>query len=125
MAYLNDYVLDALLGKIQEATRLDICTAEPTTYAQATTTYSVGNKTGISIPAPTDRSPNGRKVTVPAVVATSPGTITAGGNAGYWALSDAANSRLLASGPLSTVQAVVNGNTWTIANFDVGVADPV
>ena len=63
MAYLNDRVLDNGLTVLDtEANRLDICSQEPTTYTQAITTYSLGNKLSPSVGAPTDRSPTGRKV---------------------------------------------------------------
>jgi hypothetical protein len=123
MAYLNDYVLDLMLAHLDtNGNRLDICSTEPTTYAQATTTYTLGNKTGISIGAPTDRTPNGRKVVVAAI---SDGSVTGNGTAAYWAISDTGNSRLLAANSLSTAQAVTSGNTITLAAFDIGIPDAV
>ena len=36
MAFLNDYIYDAALAKLDtEGNRLDICSTEPTSYAQA------------------------------------------------------------------------------------------
>lgn len=114
MPYLNDLVLDSGLSIVAGASRrLDICTAEPSTYAAATSTLTVGNKTGITVGSPAANSPSGRKVTVPQVVSGSPGSVTAGGTATHWALSDPGNSRLLAAGTLSPSQVVTNGNTWT------------
>ena len=44
MAYINDLAFDACLSYIDTgANRLDICSTEPTTYAQATSTYTLGN----------------------------------------------------------------------------------
>lgn len=124
MPYLNDRSLDAALQVIvTEGSRLDICTAEPTSYAQATSTLSVGNKTGIAPGAVGDRSPNGRKTTIPAVVSGAPGAITGNGTATHWAITDPTNSRLLAAGVLSAGQVVVSGNTWTSTAFDIGLAD--
>lgn len=125
MPYLNDYVLDAALAKLDtEATRLDICSAEPTTYSQATTSgnLSLGNKTGITVGAPADRTPNGRRVTIAAI---TDGSVSANGTATHWALTDPANSRLLAAGALSASQVVSSGNTFTLAAFDVGIPDAV
>ena len=123
MAYLNDYVLDLALAYLDTSgNRLDICSTEPTTYAQATTTYTLGNKTSLSIGAPTDRTPNGRKVVVAAI---TDGSVTGNGTAAYWAISDTGNSRLIAAGSLSAGQAVTSGNTFTLAAFDIGIPDAV
>lgn len=121
MPLLADYVLDAALAKLDtEANRLDICSQEPTTYAEATSTYTLGNKTGLSVGAPADRTPNGRKVTVASF---SDGSVTGTGTATHWAVVDTANSRLLATGALSSSQAVTNGNTFSLAAFDIGIPD--
>jgi hypothetical protein len=122
MAFISDYALDAVLAKVAEATRLDICSAEPTTYADATATVSLGTKATPVFDAAADRAPNGRKVTIEAI---TDGDVTATGNATHWALSDAANSRLLATGPLNAAQQVTNGNIFTLAAFDVGIPDAV
>ena len=72
MATLNDRVLDNGLTVLDtEANRVDICSSEPTTYAAATSTLTLGNETSISISAPADASPNGRKVTLAAITGAS------------------------------------------------------
>lgn len=128
MAYLNTLVLDNGLSFISGADRrLDICRSEPTTYAQATSTFSLGNKIGMTIPAPSAMSsPVGRRVTVPAitdgsVTVTSTGTTD---DAEFWALSDPANSRLLAAGPLSAPDLVTAGDGFTLTSFDIGIPLP-
>lgn len=121
MAFVADYVLDAALAKLDtEANRLDITSQEATTYAEATTTYTLGNKTALSVGAPADRTPNGRKVTVAAI---TDGSVTGTGTATHWAIVDTGNSRLLATGALSASQGVTSGNTFTLAAFDIGVPD--
>lgn len=125
MAYLNDTVLDAALAVLDTtARRIDICSAEPTTYAAATTTLSLGNKdfgsAGAAFGSPSDRSPSGRKV---ASTAVTDGAVTATGTATHWAVTDVANSRLLATGALSASQPVTSGNTFTLASFDIGIPD--
>lgn len=123
MAYINDYVLDLALAYLDTSgNRLDICSQEPTTYAAATSTYTLGNKTSLSIGSPADRSPNGRKVTVAAI---SDGTVSGSGTVTHWAISDTSGSRLIATGSLSASQAVTNGNTFTLAAFDIGIPDAV
>ncbi|HML31122.1 MAG TPA: hypothetical protein PKE16_20215 [Hyphomicrobium sp.] len=120
MAFISDTALDAALAKIKTATRLDICSAEPTSYADATGTDSLGNKTGITISNPADRAPDGRKVTIAAI---ADGAVTATGEAAFWAISDVANSVLLATGAISDPQEVTTGNVFTLAAFDVGIPD--
>lgn len=123
MAYLNDFVLDLALSQLDtDASRLDICTQEPTTYTEATSTYTKGNKTSLSVGAPADRTPNGRKVTVAAI---TDGTVSGTGTVTHWAISDVTDTRLLATGALSASQAVTSGNTFTLAAFDIGLPDAV
>ena len=122
MATLNDRVLDNGLTVLDtEATRVDITSQEATSYAEATSTYTLGNETSISISAPADASPNGRKVTLSAI---SGASVTATGTATHFAISDTSNTRLLATGSLSASQAVTSGNTFTLATFDIGIPDP-
>lgn len=122
MATLNDRVFDNGLTVLDtEATRIDICSTEPTTYAEATSTYTLGNSTSLSIGAPADRSGGGREVTVAAI---SDGSVTATGTAAYYAIVDTVNSRLLATGSLSASQAVTSGNTFTLTSVTVGIPDP-
>lgn len=122
MAYINSRVQDNGLSALDtEANRLDICSTEPTTYTQATSTYTLGNKTSLSIGAPADRTPSGRKVTVAAF---TDGSVTGTGEAAYWAIVDTGNSRLLAAGSLSASQSVTSGNTFSLAAFDIGIPGP-
>lgn len=121
MPFLNDHVLDLALAYLDTSTnRLDLCTQEPTTYTEATSTYTRANKTSLSIGAPGDRSPNGRKVTVAAI---TDGTVTGTATVTHWAISDTGSSRLVAAGALAASQAVTAGNTFTLGAFDVGIPD--
>lgn len=121
MPFLNDRVMDLGLNVLDtEANRLDICNAEPASYAAATTTNSLGNKTSLSIGVPGDGTPNGRKVTVAAI---TDGSVTATGTASHWAIVDTVNSRLLATGALAATQSVTSGNTFTLGAFDIRIPD--
>ncbi len=123
MAYLNDRVLDYGLNELlTNGKRLDVCSQEPASYAEATSTYTLGNKASISVGAPAARSPSGRKVTVAQI---TDGAITGTGTAAAWAITDTTNSRLLAAGSLSASQSVTSGNTFTLAAFDIGIPAPV
>lgn len=128
MAYLNTLVLDNGLAYLSaNGKRLDICKAQPATFTEATVTHSLGNKVGITIPAPSAMtSPVGRKVTVPAitdgaVMVSSTGTTD---DAEFWAITDTVNSRLLAAGPLSAPDLVTAGDGFTLPAFDIGIPLP-
>lgn len=125
MAYLNTYVHDAALAKLtSEGNRLDVCSQEPVTYAEATTTYTLGRKTALSIGAAYARvaAGLGRRVTVAAF---TDGSATGTGTATHWAVVDTVNSRLLATNTLNTAQALTSGNIFTLAAFDIGIPDGV
>lgn len=123
MAWLSNEVLDGGLDVLDTSgTRLDICSTEPTTYAQATTlgNYSRGYKTGLSIPAPSERGGGGREVVVPAI---SDGTVNSTGTVDYWAITNGTDT-LYATGSLSAQQSVTDGNTFTLTSFTIGIPDP-
>ena len=62
MSFLADRVFDEGLSVLSdEANRLDICSQEPTTYEEATSTYTLGNKANPSIGNPEDRSGGGKE----------------------------------------------------------------
>ena len=120
MASLADYVLDAALSKLDlEADR--ITSQEATTYAEATSTYTLGNSTSVSFGAPENGDTSGRKT---ACAAISDGSVTGTGTATHYAITDVYATRLLATGSLTTSQSVVSGNTFTVATFDVEIPDP-
>lgn len=122
MATLNDRVLDNGLTVLDaEANRVDICSSEPTTYAAATSTLTLGNETSISISAPANASPNGRKVTLAAITGAS---VTGTGTATHYAITDTGNSRLLATGAFSTSQPVISGDKFSLASSDIRLPDP-
>jgi hypothetical protein len=122
MAFLNDKVFDSGLSVLDTTgNRLDICSTAPTTYAEATSTYTLGNKTSLSIGAPADRSGGGREVTVAAF---TDGSVTGTGTAAYYAIVDTSLTLLLAQGSLSSSQSVTSGNTFSISAFKIGIPDP-
>ena len=122
MATLDNRVFDNGLTVLDtEANKVLVTSQEASTYAEADSTYALGNSTSLSIGAPADRSGGGRKV---AVAAITDGSVTATGTATHYALVDTNNSRLLATGALTASQAVTSGNTFTLATFDIGIPDP-
>lgn len=121
MAFIADTVFDNGLTTLDtNGTRIDIChTAEPTTYAQATSTNSCGNAT-VNTGAPGNASTGtGRSVVVPAI---TNGSVTATQTAGWWALTNGTNT-LYATGALTSAQAVTNGNTFTLDAIEIFIRD--
>ena len=122
MATLNNRVFDNGLTVLDtEANRIDITSQEATSYAQATSTYTLGNSTSLSIAAPSDRSGGGREVVVAAVADAS---VTGSGTATHYSIVDTGNSRLLATGSLTASQVVASGNTFSLGSFTIGIPDP-
>lgn len=122
MPRLENPVYDAALQVlIDDGDRLDLCSQEPTSYTEATSTYSLGNQTTITIGTIADGDVSGRKVTVSA---TSGGSIGTTGTATHYAISDTTGTQLLAAGELTTSQQVVSGNTFTTDAFDIEIPDP-
>ena len=122
MATVADRVLDNGLQVLDlEANAVHITSQQATTYAEATSTYTLGNTTSISISAPTDRTGGGRQVTLTAVTGAS---VTASGTASHYAIVDTSNSRLLVTSALTASQSVTSGNTFSLEALDVGIPDP-
>ena len=119
---VNDYGLDNGLSGIKStATHIYICSSEPLSYAEATTTKALGNNNfgaGNVFTGPTARTQNGRKITT---VAVTSGTITGSGTATRWAVVDSVNSRLLIDNDLAASQAVTSGNVFSLPAFDFGI----
>jgi len=118
MSFIADIVFDNGLSYAQtNGTRLDITSAEATTYAAATSTLTLGND-AVVVTAPKNGLVDGRRVEIPAVDA---GSVTGSGNASHWALTDG-SSKLIATGTL-TPQAVTNGNTFSLSAISITLRD--
>jgi hypothetical protein len=114
MAFLANDIFDSGLNVLNTATTtIHITSQEATTRTEAVTTYDLGD-VSVSIPTAVDRTGGGRKVAVPAV--------TTGSTATHYAIVD--GTRLLVTGSLSASQSVTNGNTFSLATFDIGIPDP-
>ena len=120
MPYLNDEVFDQGLDYADtNGTRIDICSQEPTSYTEATSTYTLGNKTGLNTGATEAGATDGRRVIVPAI---TDGTVSGTGTASHWALTDG-SAILVATGALSSTQAVTSGNTFTLDAISLTIRD--
>jgi len=120
MAFIIDAAFDAACNYlISNGSRMDVCSSEPTTYTAATSTASLGNKTGLTLTGPANGATDGRAATVPSF---SDGSVTADGTATHWALTDG-TSTLLATGALSASQSVTSGNTLTLTDTPITIRD--
>jgi hypothetical protein len=121
MPFMNDEIHDQGLDYADvNGTRIDICTQEPSNYTEATSTYSIGNKTGLNTGATQNGVTDGRRVVVPAI---TDGSVTGTDTATHWALTDG-SSVLLAAGALSAPQGVTSGNTFTLDAISLTQRDP-
>ncbi len=123
MAYLSDNALDAALEYIAtNATHLYICSQEPATLTEATTTYALGSKAGPTFGAIQDREgeDGGRELPVDAITG---GTVTSTGMATHYAL--VSGTELLAASAISNPQVVTSGNSFNLAAFTIGIPDAV
>lgn len=119
--YINDEIFDGGLDYADaNGTRIDITSQVATTYTEATSTYTLGNKTGLNTGAPTNATAGtGRQAQVPAI---TDGSVTGTATATHWALTDG-TSILLATGPLTASQAVTSGNTFTLDAINIIIRD--
>lgn len=121
MAFISDNVFDSGLAYLTtNGGRLDICSQAPTTYAEATSTYTLGNKTSPTVGSPTNGASSGRRVIISAI---TDGTVTGTGTATHWALTKTtATTELLAWGTI-TSQGVTSGNTFTLDALSITIPD--
>jgi hypothetical protein len=117
----NDTILDQALNYIMNnVTQLCVCSAQPTTYAEATSTYKLAVKTGLNSGAftgPANGDVSGRKVTVNQQAAI---TIDTGGTATHIAIC---SGSVLLYVTTCTSQALSAGNTVTVPAWDIEIAD--
>lgn len=120
--FIYDEAFDSGLDNIDTlGTRIDITSEEAVDYSGATTdgTYSLGNKTGLNTGATEAGAVDGRRVIVPAI---TDGTVTETGTATHWALTNGSDT-LLATGALSSSQAVTDGNEFTLDAISITIRD--
>jgi len=120
----ND-VLDAALDAIAVGTRICVCSAEPTTYPEAITTYELADVTvtagdGNGDFTITDGDTNGRKVTMTAQSAV---TVDNTGTATHVAIVDVAGTKLLYVTECTST-ALTAAGTVDLAAWDIEIADP-
>ena len=128
MAYLNPLIYDnGLTYLVANATRLDICTTEPTDFLQATSTFSLGRKLDIEFGNPEEMIlVPGRRVVLPEITdgEVLVSSTSAANDAEFWAITDTVNSALLATGPLLEADLVTAGDGFTLTPIGIGLPYP-
>lgn len=121
--YSHTDVLDAALNYVKtNATRECVCSAQPTTYAEATSTYALADVDidSSDFTGPTTGDTSGRKLTVNAQ---NNVPIDTTGSATHVALVDVNNSKLLYV-TTCTTKALTAGDQVNIPAWDIEFADP-
>ena len=121
MAFLHDDVYDNGLQTLTDnVDAIHVCSQAPTTYAEATSTYSRGSKSSPTIGSPVDGVSSGRRVIITGF---TDGTASSTGNITHLAIVDTGSSKLLAVQALIATQYVVSGDPLSLGTFSVGVPD--
>ena len=120
---IPDAILDKTLDEIATATRMVLCNAQPTTYAEANATFALADVTmggGDFTKANGDTS--GRKVTV---AAKSGVLIDTSGTGNHIALVRVSDTTLVYVTTCSSQAVTANGsNTVNFPAWDIELADP-
>jgi len=124
-AHIENAVLDQALTYLgTNALRVDLCGTEPTTYTEATSSFTFANATGGAgftaplVAAPANKAPNGRQVSTAVVAAAA---ITGTGTANWVAISKNTATTALLVVLSMTAQALTPGNTWGMASSTIGI----
>lgn len=117
----NDLMLDAAFDWVRaRVTQITVCNAEPTTYAEATSTYKLADgaitSTDLSVG---DGDTSGRKVTIASQTNL---TVDTTDTASHVALAGSTGSTLLLVTTVTT-QALTTGNTVSVPTWDDEIGD--
>lgn len=120
--WANDLLMDAAFDWVDQCTTQILCSAQPTTYAEATSTYALAD---VAMTPDTDFTKangdtSGRKVTV---AAKSSVTVDSSGTGTHVALVRS-NDSSLRYVTTCTSQAVTAGNTVNFPAWDIEIGDP-
>lgn len=119
--FQDDAMLDAALNYIKNnGTQLCVCSTQPTSYAEATSTYKLAIRTGLtagSFTGPANGDTNGRKLTVNQQATIN---VDTGGNAQHIAIC---SGSVLLYVTTCTPQTLVGGNSVTVPVWDIEIAD--
>jgi hypothetical protein len=117
----NDIILDTALDYIKNnVTQECVCSAQPTTYAEATATYKLAVKTGLtsgSFTGAANGSPDGRQLTVNQQASIA---VDSTGDATHVALC---SGSVLLYVTTCTQQTLTSGNTVTVPAWIITLRD--
>jgi hypothetical protein len=117
MAIITNFVLDTALNVIRtQTTNLHITSAEAVNFSSVTS-LTLGNTSTFSASAPATNGVT-REITIAPI---SDGVVTGTGTATHYAIVDASNSRLFATGALAQPQVVTQGNIFSLGSFEIGI----
>lgn len=117
--WANDLVMDGALDVVATGITLTVCSAQPTNYTEATSTYELATSTLDSGDfAKSDGVTSGRKLTI---AEQSMLTINNDGNATHVAVCD--GSQLLYVTTCGTIP-LVTGSMVTVPAWNIEISDP-
>lgn len=120
--FLPDTIIDGMLAYIRERiTGLSVCSTQPTTYAEATSTYMLATTNGLTSTdlALGDGDTSGRKISMPENAGVSVSNSGTAAHVAWWGSSG--STLLLVT--TCTTQALTTGNTVTIPTHDFEIRD--
>jgi len=118
---VHDNVLDAALNYLKNNVVLEtVCTSQPTSYAEASSTYKLADVAvdSADFSGPANGDSSGRKIQVNQQATI---TVDSSGSAQHVALC---SSDTLLYVTTCTAQQLTQGNTVTIPAWDIEIADP-
>lgn len=120
MAFINDEVFDQGLDYADtNGTRLDITSTDPGGTYATVTANTLGNKTSYNVQATSNGATDGRRVIGASF---TDGSVTGTGTATHWAITNGSNT-VIASGALTSSQAVTSGNTFSLDAISITIRD--
>jgi hypothetical protein len=123
--WASDDVMDAALNYVDDCTLLTVCSAQPTTYAEASSTYKLADVVMTAGAGGVDYTlgngdVSGRKLTVSQKTNID---IDSSGDATHVALCISGTSTLVYV-TTCTTQTLTAGGTVTVPAWDIEIADP-
>jgi len=122
--YAHDSMMDAALSWVKTNTaQVCVCSSQPTTYSEATSTYKLGIASYTITGSPANNGSSGRQITVQAASSIS---ITSSGNMQHIALVDSSPATLVyvTTIPASSQASVSASDTVNMAAWTISVDDP-
>jgi len=119
--FIADSIFDNGLTYItSNANAVHVCSQVPTSYSEATSTYSLGSKSSPSVGSPENGATSGRRVVIDQF---TDGVASSSGVATHWALVYTGGTELLATGPLAAPDTVALGSPFTVDAISISLRD--